>query len=166
MYATALSCSRRRNSAHSWAARVLLGLRTRTGRCSSSTTQDMTFVLPLPVTPARTCWVRPAWTPSTSWAIACGWSPAGRKGASTRKRTRYQVMKDEIKGKADELKGKLTGDKAEEVKGKMEQKGDKLRRNARDIRDDVKDKADEMNDEARERERERDAEAVREKRSW
>src|SRR5438093_10237636 len=145
----------------------------------------MTFVLPLPVTPARTCCVRPACTPSTSWAIACGWSPAGRKGASTwnrlgiwagasilrrtnvrgrsiRQETRYQVMKDEIKGKADELKGKLTGDKAEELKGKMEQEGDKLRRNARDIRDDVKDKADEMDDQARER----DAETVREKRSW
>src|SRR6266581_3702091 len=46
----------------------------------------MTLVLPLPVTPARTCWVRPDSTPSTSWAIAWGWSPAGWKGASTRKR--------------------------------------------------------------------------------
>src|SRR5260370_42115365 len=45
----------------------------------------MTLVLPLPVTPARTCWDRPERTPSTSWAMACGWSPAGLKGASTRK---------------------------------------------------------------------------------
>src|SRR4029077_3025214 len=46
----------------------------------------MTFVLPLPVTPRRTCWLRPDRTPSTSCSIACGWSPAGLKGASTRKR--------------------------------------------------------------------------------
>src|SRR5438552_10211988 len=44
----------------------------------------MTLVLPLPVTPARTCSVRPDRTPSTRAAIACGWSPAGLKGASTR----------------------------------------------------------------------------------
>src|SRR5713226_8718963 len=46
----------------------------------------MTFVLPLPVTPSRTCWVSPDWTPLTSCSMASGWSPAGLKGASTRKR--------------------------------------------------------------------------------
>src|SRR5712691_5204934 len=46
----------------------------------------MTFVLPLPVTPSRTCWVSPDCTPLTSCSIASGWSPAGLKGASTRKR--------------------------------------------------------------------------------
>src|ERR1700682_4724025 len=85
MYSTALSGSSRRNSAHSWAASVLLGLSTSTGRCSCSTAQAMTLVLPLPVTPSSTCWLSPERTPSTSCSIASGWSPAGLKGASTRK---------------------------------------------------------------------------------
>src|SRR5260370_1603310 len=76
----------RRNSAHSCAASVLFGLRRRTGLWSCSTAQAMTFVLPLPVTPSRTCWVSPDWTPLTDCAMASGWSPAGLKGASTRKR--------------------------------------------------------------------------------
>src|SRR5258707_3414225 len=45
----------------------------------------MTFVLPLPVTPSRTCWDRPSRTPATSCSMASGWSPAGLKGASTLK---------------------------------------------------------------------------------
>src|SRR5215472_14804633 len=45
----------------------------------------MTLVLPLPVTPMRTCSRRPDRTPSTSSAMACGWSPLGSKGASIRK---------------------------------------------------------------------------------
>src|SRR6266566_2682381 len=44
----------------------------------------MTLVLPLPVTPSRTCSRRPVRTPSTSCSIACGWSPLGSNGASTR----------------------------------------------------------------------------------
>src|SRR5260370_802011 len=55
----------------------------------------MTFVLPLPVTPRRTCWVSPDWTPLTSCSMASGWSPAGLKGASTRKRevTGHLILK-------------------------------------------------------------------------
>src|SRR6185295_15347282 len=110
----------------------------------------MTLVLPLPVTPRRTCWERPERTPATSCSMASGWSPAGLKGASTLKvegtgqlilsRTdvrgevrggrRYPGMKDQIQGKAEELKGKVTGDKAEEAKGKV-----------RDLRDDIKEEA-------------------------
>src|SRR5262245_13667387 len=45
----------------------------------------MTLVLPLPVTPMRTCSRRPERTPSTSSAMACGWSPLGSKGAGLRK---------------------------------------------------------------------------------
>ena len=41
----------------------------------------MTFaivnVLPEPVTPSSTCALAPARKPSTSFAIAAGWSPAG-----------------------------------------------------------------------------------------
>ena len=70
-------------------------------------------------------------------------------------------MKDEIKGKADELKGKVTGDRSEEMKGKAEQAGDKLRRNARDIKEDLKHDSDSEREQ-----REREAETVREKRSW
>src|SRR5260370_11756901 len=55
----------------------------------------MTFVVPLPVTPSRTCWVSPDWTPLTSCAMASGWSPAGLKGASTRKGevTRHLILR-------------------------------------------------------------------------
>lgn len=68
-------------------------------------------------------------------------------------------MKDEIKGKAHEIKGKVTGDKEEEMRGKAEQAGDKLRRTGRDIKEDIENKAEEHD-------REREAETVRERRSW
>lgn len=63
----------------------------------------------------------------------------------------------------DEIKGKVSGDKSEEMKGKAEQTIDKAKRTGRDVRDDVK----EMTDEQRaEREREREADTVKERRSW
>ncbi|HEV1991453.1 MAG TPA: CsbD family protein, partial [Candidatus Dormibacteraeota bacterium] len=116
------------------------------------------------------CWLSPERTPSTSCSIASGWSPAGLKGASTRKlevtghlilrRTdvrrerliagRYLGRKDEIRGKAEEIKGKVTGDKSEEMKGKARQAADKTRRAVRDIRDDVRSEV----DKAKEREHE------------
>src|SRR5713226_2245562 len=69
----------------------------------------MTFVLPLPVTPSRTCWVSPDWTPLTSCSMASGWSPAGLKGASTRKRevTGHLILRrtDVRKGGANPLRG-------------------------------------------------------------
>ncbi|HYL07740.1 MAG TPA: hypothetical protein VEU76_04275 [Candidatus Udaeobacter sp.] len=71
-------------------------------------------------------------------------------------------MKDEVEGKAKEIKGKLTGDKGEEMAGKAQQGMDKARRAGRDIRDDIKEKVNE-GDEA---EREKEAETVRERRSW
>src|SRR5579859_2068770 len=79
-------------------------------------------------------------------------------------------MKDEIKGKAHEIKGKVTGDKSEEMKGKAEQGVDKLKRTGRDVRDDLRDQAERMkHDHERDGdrgEREREAETVRERRSW
>jgi uncharacterized protein YjbJ (UPF0337 family) len=97
-------------------------------------------------------------------SIACGWSPAGLKGASTRKlegigepilgrtgvrvchgeplvRRRYFYMKDQIEGKANELKGKMTGDKSEELEGKAQQKMGDVKEKVRDAREDVKDEA-------------------------
>lgn len=70
-------------------------------------------------------------------------------------------MKDEIKGKAHEIKGKVTGDKGEEMRGKAEQMGDKARRTGRDIKEDISGETDEER-----AEREREAETVREQRSW
>jgi hypothetical protein len=53
--------------------------------CSCSTTFAMVKVLPEPVTPNRVWDARPARIPSTSWAIAWGWSPAGWKDDTTLK---------------------------------------------------------------------------------
>ena len=77
-------------------------------------------------------------------------------------------MKDEIEGKAKEIKGKLTGDKEEEMEGKGQQAADKVRRTGRDIRDDIKDKANDVRQDGdmTDEEREREAETVRERRSW
>ena len=40
-------------------------------------------VLPVPVAPSRTWWCSPVLSPSTSRAIAAGWSPVGSKGATS-----------------------------------------------------------------------------------
>ena len=65
------------NSAHSWAARVLLWASTSVGRCTCSMTLAMVKVLPDPVTPSSTCSFSPFSMPSASAAMACGWSPEG-----------------------------------------------------------------------------------------
>ena len=74
-------------------------------------------------------------------------------------------MKEEIKGKGEEIRGKLTGNKAEELKGKARQAADKVQRTGRDIRDDIKDEA-AKHRERDDRESEREAEEVQEKRPW
>ena len=45
----------------------------------------MVKVLPLPVTPLSTWWRSPASTPAASASMACCWSPAGSKSATTLK---------------------------------------------------------------------------------
>ena len=65
------------NSAHSWAARVLLWASTRVGRWTASITLAMVKVLPEPVTPSRVCSSRPFSTPAARAAMADRWSPAG-----------------------------------------------------------------------------------------
>ena len=65
------------NSPYSCAASVLFGARTIAGRCVASMTLAAVKVLPVPVAPSST-WLRsPLTMPSTSSAIAVGWSPAG-----------------------------------------------------------------------------------------
>ena len=41
-------------------------------------------VLPEPVAPSIVCIRKPASSPSTSWSMACGWSPVGRKSLTMR----------------------------------------------------------------------------------
>ena len=53
-----------RNSAHSWAASVLLWQSTSVGFCTSSMVRAMAIVLPLPVTPSSVCTRSPRRTPS------------------------------------------------------------------------------------------------------
>ena len=71
------------NSAHSWAARILLWASTRVGRWTFSMTLAMVKVLPEPVTPKSTCSERPFSTPAARASIASGWSPEGVKGETT-----------------------------------------------------------------------------------
>src|SRR5436305_13428799 len=105
--------------------------------------------------------------------MAWGWSPAGLKGASTRKlegmgasilgrtgvrgelenRRRYIGMEDKLKGKAEELKGKATGDKSEEWKGKAREGMGDAKDKMRDAGSDMRDEADRQRG-AAERERE------------
>jgi hypothetical protein len=56
---------------------VLFGANTIAGRPSRAITLAIVKVLPEPVTPSSVWKLRPSLTPSTSWAIAAGWSPAG-----------------------------------------------------------------------------------------
>src|ERR1700690_3314556 len=46
-------------------------------------TLAMANVLPEPVTPSSVWFLAPDKMPSVSFAMACGWSPAGRKGATS-----------------------------------------------------------------------------------
>jgi hypothetical protein len=55
----------------------LFGAITRVGFCTDWITLAMVYVLPEPVTPSSVCFARPLSKPSISFAIACGWSPAG-----------------------------------------------------------------------------------------
>jgi hypothetical protein len=56
------------------------------GRCVASITLAMVKVLPVPVAPSST-WLRsPSSTPSTSSAMAVGWSPAGVNSVCMTKR--------------------------------------------------------------------------------
>jgi hypothetical protein len=50
------------------------------GRPRRAITLAIVKVLPEPVTPSRVWYDRPSSTPSTSWRIASGWSPAGEYG--------------------------------------------------------------------------------------
>ena len=77
-YSTALSGKNSRNSEQSWAARVLLWASTRVGFWTFSMTEAMVKVLPEPVTPSSVCSDRPFSMPCASFAMAWGWSPAGR----------------------------------------------------------------------------------------
>jgi hypothetical protein len=52
-YSTAFSGKSSRNSAASWAARILLGARTKAGRPRASMTLAMVTVFPVPVAPRR-----------------------------------------------------------------------------------------------------------------
>src|SRR6185312_10181175 len=86
-YSTALCGKNCLNSPYNCAASVLLGASTRVGRCTACTTFAIVKVLPEPVTPSSVCAARPASNPSISFAIACGWSPEGRYGATSSKRS-------------------------------------------------------------------------------
>ena len=67
-----------RNSLQSWAASVLLCAITSAGRWSSSITQAIVNVLPVPVAPSSD-WPRfPSRSDAASCPIARGWSPVGR----------------------------------------------------------------------------------------
>jgi hypothetical protein len=72
-----LSGKNERNSVQSWAASVLLWASTSVGRLHWAMTFAIVKVLPLPVTPSKVWQRSPRSTPSTSWAMACGWSPVG-----------------------------------------------------------------------------------------
>jgi hypothetical protein len=62
----------------SCAASVLLWAITSAGRCSSSISQAIVAVLPVPVAPSSV-WPRlPSRSDAASSAIARGWSPVGR----------------------------------------------------------------------------------------
>jgi hypothetical protein len=52
---------------------------TRTGRLTLAMRLAMVKVLPEPVTPLRTWWRAPDWSPSVSRSMAWIWSPLGTK---------------------------------------------------------------------------------------
>src|SRR5829696_2361457 len=56
---------------------------TRVGLFTFLMTLAIVYVLPEPVTPRRVWCRAPDNTPSVSFAMACGWSPAGSNGAAS-----------------------------------------------------------------------------------
>ncbi len=72
-----------RSSLANWAASVLFGSMTSTGRCSRSAIQATDAVLPVPVAPSRTVFTSPAPMRLSISAIAVGWSPAGTMSVMT-----------------------------------------------------------------------------------
>lgn len=76
-YSTAFSGKSSLNSAASWAARILLGARTKAGLPRASMTLAMVTVFPVPVAPRRVTKRSPSLKASTSPAMALGWSPLG-----------------------------------------------------------------------------------------
>ena len=61
----------------------MLGAMISVGRWTASIVQAMVALLPLPVMPSRVWKRSPRTTPSDSWAMAVGWSPAGAKSETT-----------------------------------------------------------------------------------
>jgi hypothetical protein len=55
----------------------LFGAITMVVRCTRSITLAMEKVFPDPVTPSSVWCASPSFNPSTSFSMACGWSPAG-----------------------------------------------------------------------------------------
>src|ERR1700722_6883336 len=72
-----------RSSLANWAASVLFGSITSTGRCSRSAIQATDAVFPVPGAASRTVLVYPALTRRSISAIAVGWSPAGTMSVTT-----------------------------------------------------------------------------------